>query len=452
MGQKVLTVFFVALLIRLLFLFILSWHGYGQDFWLSGDTGGYVGIAQNLATHGVYSSDSIGLVPENHRPPLYPLFLVPFVVSNSSVLVVGFVQNVLVSSAAVFLYVLGRKVFRESVAFGAALVFAIEPAGALLSNVLMSEALFVFFFVPAIFFLVLFIHTQKNTHLFFASASLALASLTRAIAFYFVFLIPLAVLLACGKKIPWRATLVGLCVFYLVVSPWLVFNLVTFSSLQFSSTANINLYKDNVVQFERWLYPEKEPFFDSPENIKIILGGDEGINRAERAAKLGKAARDFILDHAFKYSVFHALYMPRLFIHDGYVYLYESLSGGKTSFSSIPLYHDLVTLNLGTLREKITHTPSILVPFFPKLFFVGISFLAFLHLFLSWKKEEKQMRKVSLFLVGFVLVYAFLVSPVGQERLRFVIHPVLFLLALDSLRILKEKYNFRFRLLDRVRV
>lgn len=444
--QKTLDIFLLSLFLRVLLSFFLGLHG-DEAVFLMGDSNSYIAIAQNLVAHGVYSADSETFAPHNWRTPLYPLFLVPFVWLKDSWFFVVTIQNVLVSFAVAMVYILGRKLFSERVAVGAAILFAIEPTGIFLSNLVLTEALFIFFFLPALLLCALYIREKKKRYLVWSAALFALAALTRPLAYYMIFLIPIVALLAGWKNVPWRTLGAAFVVFYLILSPWLLYNWKTFSLLEFSSTASVNLYYDNVPQFEAWRNPNEDPPLVR-ERLERIAGVETAGTYAS-TKKLGQVARQILFDHPFEYAVFHVLYMPRLFIHDGYMDVYERVSGRTVSFSGVSLYHDLIKFHISNLFQSIRETPSILSPYIAKVFFAAIAALAFFHVLIA-RGREQGVWKISVFFVGFLLLYAFLVSPLGQARLRFVIHPVLFLLALDSMRILKERYAPRFQFLGKL--
>lgn len=431
MMKKILFLFVLALALRVLFLISFTSHG-DASFLATGDSETYLDIARNLSSHGSYASTP-ELIPDNHRPPLYPFFLVPFIASDIPLYIVAFVQDILVSVSVVLLYVFGRKIFSERAAFIAAIVFAVEPVGLSFSNIIMAEALFMIVFIPALFFLALYVKSRSTRDLILGAFFLALSALARSFAFYFFFLIPLVALIAQPKLIPWRPICIALILFFMMLMPWLWWNKTTFGSFQFSSTGSRNLYQDNATEFEKWLYPERQPFFTIENRERIV--GEGKVQTVEGAHALGEVAKDFILEHPLKYAVFHSLYVPRLFMHDGYIEIYERLSGKKTALSQTPIYGDIITLQWRSVVDKIKKTPALVLPIIPKLFFIFIAILAFLHVFLSYRSGDLTLFYSSLFLTLFILVYAFFVSPVGQARLRLAIHPVLFLLAADSIRI-----------------
>lgn len=422
--KRVLVIFFVALAARVLFSAVMVTHG-DENFVSPGDSQAYIAIAQNLIEHGAYSNFE-SLAPNNHRPPLYPLFLLPFIGAGVSNFGIALIQGMLVALSAVIFYLMARQIFRENVVFIAALVFVLEPNGLLYSALMMSEPLFMVFFIPALFALALTIHTKNQTYLIIASACLAFSSLARVIALPLIVLVPAVAVYVWRLRLPWRALAASASVFVLIISPWLIFNVHTFNSLEFSSTSSINLYVDNAGGLERWLYPDKEIYTFNPEDRATTVAG---------AHEKGAIAAAFIREHLFEYSVFHTLYLPRLFIHDGLNDVYGRLTGtqGERPFS---LYDRIATFNLAGLVRDMAEQPGVLASLVAKFGFLGITLLFFMHPFLLWRAGEYSLLKVSLFFVGFVLLYAFIISPVGMARFRFTIHPLLFLLAFDSLRLL----------------
>jgi len=422
--KRVLIIFVLAFAVRIVFSVGLATHG-DANFVSPGDSQAYIAIAHNLIDHGVYSNFE-NLEPNNHRPPLYPLFLLPFIATGTSYFFIALVQGALVALSAVLFYLLARRMFNEGVVFVAVLMFVLEPNGLLYSALMMSEALFMVFFVPAIFLLALTLYAKDAKLLVFSSACLAFAALARVIALPLMALVPLVAGLVWRWRLPWRPLTLSAALFTIIISPWLAFNVQTFSSLEFSSTGSINLYADNAVEFEQWLYPQKEEYFFKQESRATTVAG---------AHELGKVALAFILEHPVKYAIFHALYMPRLFIHDGFNDVYMRLTG-TVQTQTFSLYDRVATLDFAGIISDVRERPDILASLVAKVGFLAVALLFFIHPFLLWRAGERRLLYVSLFLVAFVFLYAFLVSPVGQARLRFVIHPLLFLLAVDSARML----------------
>lgn len=422
--KKVLIIFFVALVARILFSAIMSSHGEAA-FISPGDSQAYIAIAHNLIEHGIYTNFDT-LIPNNHRPPLYPLFLVPFIAAGASYFLIALVQGALVALSAVLFYLIARKMFREDIVFAASLAFVLEPNGLLYSALMMSEPLFMVFFVPAILLLALTLYMKDARWLVLASAAFAFSALARVIALPLIALVPFVAASTWGLRLPWKKLFISAAVFVIIISPWLAFNVRTFSSLEFSSTGSINLYVDNAGGLERWLEPGKEVYRFNPEDRATTVAG---------AHELGKVALAFILEHPAQYAVFHILYMPRLFIHDGFNDVYRRLTGTEQE-ATYSLYDKVATLDLSGIIRDLTQRPDVLASLAAKAGFLAVALLFFIHPFLLWRAGERRLLYISLFLVAFVLLYAFLISPVGQARLRFVIHPFLFLLALDSARML----------------
>lgn len=171
-------VFFAALAARLIFLFV---RGATE----APDSADYLLLARNLLAHGRYSLDqSLPFSPSIRRAPLYPFFLAAMIWLRGaySASTIAVVQIVLDSLTAVGVFCLTRFLVSSRGAILAGLFYGIYPGALVLSSKLISEPLFTFIFVYAIFALSLGWSSDRVRLTTLAGLLLGLAILCRPIA------------------------------------------------------------------------------------------------------------------------------------------------------------------------------------------------------------------------------------------------------------------------------
>ncbi|MDP3784929.1 MAG: hypothetical protein Q8R12_02530 [bacterium] len=418
-------IFITALVLR---LFVLWSFDSEKSLLYVADSLTYLQTAQNMLEHGVYSMEiSQAPHPDNFRTPLYPVFLVPFVYLESSLYFPALANALLMSLAAAFVFIFGRKIFDGKVAAGGAFLFALEPIGAIISSQIMAEALFMFFLVPALFELGFYVRDGKRRELFLGALFLALSALVRPVAIWFFVLLPLAARLA-GPPKKFKELGIALLIFIGVLSPWVFYNVFILSTLGPYSQSDMALYTYHAKLFSEWL--------GEPDTLRYVnYNAMEKSFDARVIPEMKRAALELILSRPFEYAWFHLTRIYRLFSDSGLVNVLNGLP-----FAS--LHYDagggglLESGNFAALRGK----PSLAVLLLADLAIGLISVLAFLNPFFI-KKISDENFKPKLFFVFVIIFYALLASPIGGPRLRIPLNPLLFLLALDAL---KSWYELRF--------
>ena len=245
--------FFIWATIVQMFCFVLTVrYGSGGFLWAA-DSESYLRLGENLLSHGMFVLDP-AWGPTAFRTPLYPLFVAGLLWIFPKVSFVIIVQNIFSSFNVVFVYSFGKKFFNEKVAVLAAVLFSLESSRVFFSNQLMSETLFLFFFIPAFFFLAQFLFRQAPWRdLVFGAAALGIATLFRPItqlypAFVFFFFLAVGFSSKQYKRFFFGA--LGVVLIYgIVISPWLIRNRLVFHEFKLSPLAGIQLYLVNAPHF-----------------------------------------------------------------------------------------------------------------------------------------------------------------------------------------------------------
>lgn len=99
---------------------------YGLGLWFSGnnlysidgDAPSYIQTAQNFLEQGVWSADAdLDKKSDNFRTPIFPLILLLFLKFKLSFVFLILIQSCLMIATSILVYIWGRKIFHEQVAF-----------------------------------------------------------------------------------------------------------------------------------------------------------------------------------------------------------------------------------------------------------------------------------------------------------------------------------------------
>lgn len=200
----------------------------------------YVLYAYNLKNFGVYSQTEtlqgepqLPPVPDAKRTPLYPLFLVPFLdkpITFQNIESITIAQAIISTVTVLIVFLLSRTILPVPFALGAAALTALSPHLVTMNVYLLSETLFCFFLVTAIYLTIAGLKRENTTLIALAGATLAAASLTHPVATYFVLPLIVFLLVARGWRSARRPVALMLLGFCLVYGPWVARNFVTLES------------------------------------------------------------------------------------------------------------------------------------------------------------------------------------------------------------------------------
>jgi hypothetical protein len=224
------------------------------------DTSSYLIPGRNLLLHGRFAADG---VPDLLRTPGYSLFLA---ITSVADLPAAAVVNVILSVISVILvWKLGRAVFTDpNIALGAAWLFAFEPGSVSSSVILMSESLFLVFFLLSMERLTEFLRGRRLPVLAVAGLWLAAATYVRPVTYFLPVALALGLFLVL-RRVPglrWKAPAVLLISVMPWLAAWQIRNWVETGYRGFSSVREANLYflvaADVTVRIEhrRWVSAE----------------------------------------------------------------------------------------------------------------------------------------------------------------------------------------------------
>lgn len=225
----------------------LGWAGYGisvvnQDIEkylvTAGDASEYLTLAQNLASHQVFSMGKTveALTPTAFRPPLYPALISIFWWDGKAPIAeLFFVQALFGTATVVLVYFISLGVFDRRLALIAGLGLAVAPMSSLYVSRVMTETFFTFLLTLGVFFWGR--HRYASTGICFG-----LAFLTRPTIFPFLLLLIFIALFRTWRTYR-QAFLTISLVAFTVCLPWVIRNAIVFGKFipVASSGSGINL-------------------------------------------------------------------------------------------------------------------------------------------------------------------------------------------------------------------
>lgn len=431
-------IFIAALLVRVTAMFAFD----GEQSLLYLDSHTYIQAAKNMLTYGMYSMGyDTPPTPDSFRTPLYPLILLPFVKFGISWYVLAVIQAIAMSFAAGFAFLLGIKIFSERIAFWGALLFAVEPFGALIGTQVMTEAFFSLLFIAALYSFARYTRDTQPKQLILGAVALAFAALLKQFALFFGIFIIVAFFMSSVRPRQWRTLVAALGVFVAILSPWIIRNRIMLHTWDFSSQSGYNLYAYNARYFSFWLqahFPgriaQKQVFLEYNDRASL----NDRYDTSE-VPHMQEAAMRFIGSYPLLYTIFHVEHMPLLFTNSAYNNLLYAISPLGFSYSAErALYKDIGTFHFWDAARRVAEHPVLILALSANMFFMLVALLALMSPFIE-RRREGSVRKTTIFFVAIIIFYSLLSSPINGARLRIPLNPVLFMLALHSVMLLRSK-------------
>lgn len=448
--NKIILIFSIALAIR--FIFGLGLFFSGQELYSqTGDAPDYIQTARNFLEKKIWSADpSANPEFDNQRTPIYPLFLSIFLLFKIPLLYAAIFQDILMAATAVLIFTLGRRIFSDKVSFWTAMIFAMDPylSSTFISKSIMTEPIAIFFLAVAFLNLAIFIKEKNVKNLTWGSIFLALLALTKPQFFFFFIFIGLAIILSRQKQ-KVKLFAFSYCLFFLIVSPWMIYNFVSFKTWKFSSVSDVTMY---VVAdyFKTWKdksYGKNNETYI--EKARKIVGAENAAQLfVPRNAKiLSEIGKEVILQNPFPFAFYHITHIPRLFWHDITI---ETISNDfgmaqkNRNGSDIDAARNLLTGNFKAGLAGIKENPIWIISLFLKILVLALGTLAILNPLIKYAAIKKFPAE-SILISLVIIFYAVMISPVGQHRYRSLIEPLILFLSLETLGLLlifKNSLNF----------
>lgn len=225
--KELLLVFLSALIIRTILFLAIELRNSPEGF-LVYDSYGYLQIAHNLRESGAFSQDyTAALEPDYFRTPLYPVFLLFSSFTGYTVITSLLLQIIIGSLTALVVMHLSTALnASRKWSIAAGLLMALEPASICFTSLILTETIFVFLFSLSMLYLIRFIQSRENKHLYIFTAFFSVALLTRPVAAYLgLILLPFLYFIRPGKLKP---IFYSFLLFAVICAPWFIRNTIIF--------------------------------------------------------------------------------------------------------------------------------------------------------------------------------------------------------------------------------
>ncbi len=370
------------------------------------------------------------------RVPLYPLFLSFIRLIFDSIYFVIFIQSII---GILNIFILSKIYFLIQKKMNIYLfVFSLVNINLLNSSTfILTEAIFLTFFLLYIYFFLELIYTRENKikrdliHILFCALFLGLSTLTRPIAFYYsiIFVVIFFKEISLPKKISY--ILLFIISFSVVLSPWNLRNLNYFNSYKLTTSVSDNLigyYLPYIKSNEEKIslaQAKKEVY--SKENMKIINSKDENIKINFFKNQIKNVSLTSLVETWIEGGL-------KLLLSPSVIETFYNLKVPKDSFSKIEEKYFFNQAKIYILKNSnklfsIMVITSLLVGIFLK-------FVASIFIYFNFKKYKK------LNIIFLLLFFATLiiVGPLGSARYRLIFEPFLIIylvLLLDNFKKIK---------------
>lgn len=417
------------------------------------DAIGYFRLAENLRHHGVFSrSEQPPFAPDSVLTPVYPFFVaVLLALAGGKLWIIPVAQGLVNSLSAVLVFKAGEKLFGTRAGFIAGLCFGLDPSALVRTFSLLTESLFTFLFLVAIFFLIQY--ASKASAKFFITSAVLLgaATLCRPVALYFF--VPAAAILffAISGPLKTRAknATIYVAVFVLTLSPWLIRNKLLFGAAQLTSIQGINLLLMNAAFLEaaqenidyataeQRLEAEADSVMTArgimANKITLTYKGEQygyQLNDPRASQVYQELAAQKISASPLLYARVHLTGIIPSFLDTSVRDFYHF--AGKER----PMFGLRALLVSGDLSYALKKFWSRVEPGYLMLYIFNLGWLLIQYVlaFIAAVRLVKEKSYISLVLLLLPLFYLlFMTAPAGSERFRFPAMPYFYLLSASTI-------------------
>lgn len=403
----------------------------------------YARLTRNLVHDQMFSmSTTSPLTPDAWRTPGYPAFIAPFYMLSGSFYPVLFAQILVLFATTVLLYRMSLTLLSPRWALGLSVLYILLPDTLLSVSSLLTENVFVFLFMSAIYICFF----SQIGHLYvrwpLAGFLLALTVYIRPASLYIMlFLIPGYFLL----YLPWReirlrnvvAGALTVLVFAGTLMPWCIRNQQVLGVFTFASTGPYVLFRQNAVQFYEGLHdiPNLEARY-ALEDMAGVPRGPVPMDPKYSAA-LQHVALKVILEHPVRYAFFHATTFIPFFTSSGindYWRFVQDMNPDTVIPPEPSLLQAIHPFSLPTLLIVLKNHGWTLVE---NAFWGTTTLLMLLGLWYS------KNRRLMWMLFVIIMYFAAVTGPIAHARYRVPADPFILLIAASALSTLSERYRER---------
>jgi len=226
MKKRIIFLFLLSLILRLIFLFKFEYYTRNVELMDSLD---YQIIARNiLEGKGFIGKDGF---PTESRPPIYPIFLAGiYKLFNHSNNFVKFFQCLIDSFRIIAIFYITYDIFGFDVALFSVIINSIYPPYIVYSNIILTECLFSFFIAVFCLYFVKSFNSLKLRDFILMGIFQGLATLTKGILLFFPFFVFIFIVISGKIKLYIKKFIIYLIVGSIIISIWTVRNYSVFNS------------------------------------------------------------------------------------------------------------------------------------------------------------------------------------------------------------------------------
>lgn len=253
---------------------------------LVSDDKDYDAIARSLVHGDGYVLDG---KPTAYRLPAYPLVLAgTYYLFGGSDLPVKILQTCFDLLSCLLLFLIGRKLFSTKVGLAAAAILALFPIQILYVTHLMTETMFTTIFLMIVWMV---IRKEEDSRQLSRDCVIGLLTGTAVLFRTTALLLPVLIFIHRWKlgyelRTNLRSFALISVMMALVVSPWLIRNVVEFQRLSLTSNAGVNFWMGN--------HPGASGAYSFPKTNNPLADVDDDFVRSDLGFKLGT---EFIMSH-----------------------------------------------------------------------------------------------------------------------------------------------------------
>ncbi|MBI4058017.1 glycosyltransferase family 39 protein [Candidatus Microgenomates bacterium] len=382
-----------------------------------GDSEQYFLLAENLRVTGVFSfSTQAPFELEALRSPGYPAFIAIILTIFRLPLFISVIQLILAAITGLLIYDIGKDIMKKSFALATAFFFWLNPTVLFYSVVMLSDILFVFIEMLAVW--LIWKRKDLGSH-FLAFLLLGFGALVRPAGSYLAIIIAIGLFILMLKDYSWkmatRHILISILGTILVVTPWMFRNYLAFETFRISSIGPYTLlfYDMEALRTKQGFDPET---LEAKWLKELGVKSHDDIYSPIFSARTSKIFKNEVLASPLDYGIFHIMGSLRFFL----------LSG----------LSDVLT------NTTITDTSTIVtLKWIERIFMALLATLMLLAPFIAWRKNERVSILLALSL-GIALYMALIIGPIPNARYRLAALPFIALPAAYALQSIFEKQTF----------
>lgn len=439
--KPLLLILLLALLIRFVYfiaIFILNPEGFYMY-----DSYGYWQIAYNIKEYGVFSqSYDLPLELDYYRTPIYPLFILLAESIRVETISIILLQLFLGTATCYYTYKLSQLITSNKfIAITSALLMAIDIPSIVMNNIVMTETLFTFLLITAIYFFVKHVKESSIKYLVYTALLCGLAILCRPIGFFIPIFLSVFLFYFLRKQLmfAFSRTFIFLLIVFLTITPWLIRNKVAFNHYFLSVIREHDMQNYQAAAIYAELNNVSLPKAQSDLRWKTFktFNGDANKQPFEYAQFIEHDAMQIAWANPKLLLKNHAIQTLHFFLKPCRAYIDIQLGNWGIGYNTIPKDYPIFKY-LFEHNSKLT----ISIVFFQ----LAVLLLIYLTAFFGFVYFKQEKLLFHFLLIG-LLVFCFsnLTLPyVTESRFRIPIMPYLTIISASGIYWIKEKLKQKF--------